>query len=118
MYNSVLAACARSKDAEKAEVWLKFMLKDTSAVNASSFSIAIDTCVQAGDMDRAEKLIQETNSRRHEAWHLFRSPDHHASASHARGVATKTKNVVGTCWVCCACKTWHCRVREICVCAL
>merc|ERR1719262_1505515 len=58
-YNAILTTCARAKDADKAEAWMKRLLAEAPRVvaDASSYCAVADACAQAGEIKRAERWI-------------------------------------------------------------
>merc|ERR1719174_1251132 len=58
-YNVLISTCARAKDADRAEGWLKKLLSQEGAVEADavSFCMMIDACVRGGDVLRAEQWL-------------------------------------------------------------
>merc|ERR1719199_2125477 len=55
----MLATCARAKDVDKAEAWMKRLLAESPRIEADSWSFCAvaDACAQAGDLKRAESWI-------------------------------------------------------------
>merc|ERR1719399_1143850 len=58
-YNVMISTCARAKDPDRAEGWLKKLLAQKGAVEADavSFCMMIDACVRGDDVFRAEQWL-------------------------------------------------------------
>ena len=61
--NVVISTCARAKDADRAEGWLKKLLERKGAMGADvvSFCMTIDACVRSGDVLRSEQWHLKTD---------------------------------------------------------
>ena len=53
-YNALISACARKGDVDRAEFWLKKLLKSTAQADVASYSSVIHACAKANSLRRAE----------------------------------------------------------------
>merc|ERR1719333_1952419 len=62
-FSSVISACAKAGDADKAEVWLNRMDELGIEPDVVAFSSVIDACSKADDATRAERIFQRMRGK-------------------------------------------------------
>ncbi|CAJ1358005.1 unnamed protein product [Effrenium voratum] len=58
-YNALISACAKKGEVDRAEFWLKRMLKSSTQADVASYSSVIHACAKANDLQRAEAWIEQ-----------------------------------------------------------
>ena len=53
-YSTIIDACAKHGDVDRAETWLQRMLYDGVQAEVVSYSAVIDACAKHGDVDEAD----------------------------------------------------------------
>ena len=67
-YNALISACARKGDVDRAEFWLKKLLKSNAQADVASYSSVIHACAKANSLRRAEApRLGKTPYRCHES---------------------------------------------------
>ena len=56
-YNAVIDACAKHGDVDRAEAWLRRVLRDGVQANVVSCNTVVDACAKHCDVDKAEALV-------------------------------------------------------------